>query len=276
MIAEIFTNYEKLLESALHLDDTNSLSYNTVINKLAYNLEIVLDDYEEYGNICWGICTYMESLCGKAPYRMDHLLRLYYRLADRTVLQECQMFDGESILMDTLATRCGDLAYGRRFHYGEWAERCSSHPLPPGGVDSENHSKLIFSQEEVDTDFERVKYTVYFQAKQKNADVIGGTILGRHAALMAGGVCKVDDLGIEKRLANIVDPSDSTRSAFDSIVLLLQIRGMAKSLFKKPGIFPNQLKQKKIRWVAFLKRWLWDENVNIGNDRLVKHHVLVS
>ena len=285
--AEIVANCQKLLESALYLDDIDGVS--AVTDKLVRNLATV-DDYEEYGTICAGICYHMQLLCGKAPQRMDHLLRLYYRVADRTIHRERRVFDemldesSESELMDTLADNCSDFANARNVHYGEWIGHSLLHPLPPGKTNPEDDSKLIFSQEEVDTDFERVKYAIRYQAAKKSEDVVEGAILGRHAALMASGECKsegtwwgfVDDLGIEKQLAKIMKPGDPSWSTSDSIALLLRIRGMAKSLFSKPGVSSDELQQKKARWITLLKNWLWDEKFNVGNDRLVKHHVLVS
>ena len=290
---EVVTNCKKLLESVLYLDDADVVTYNAVINILVYNLEAV-DDFEEYQEVCHSICHNMILLFGKAPQRMDHLLRLYYRLADRTVRWERQLFDQQfdetsyPELLDALAIHCGDFAHSKKCNYGGWVEQCLRYPelhaLPPGGTDPEDGSKLVFSQEEVDTDFQRVKDAVNFQAEQQNAGVIGGAILGRHAALMAGGACEsegvrwgfVDDLGIEKCLAKTREPYSPTWDTSDSIALLLRVRGMAKSLFSKPGVSSDELIQKKTRWIALLKRWLWDENFNVGNDRLVKHHVMVS
>ena len=277
--ADIVAKCTKLLESALYLD-VDGLSYNTAINKLLHNLGKV-DDYEEYENACYGIREAMESLCCKAPQRIDHLLRLYYRLVDREpVRRERRMFDEPSQLMKVL-DECPDFL-NRRLHYGEWVERCPWDT--PGGVDSEDASKLMFSEGEVEHDFERVKVAVHYQAEQQNASVIGAAIFGRHAALLVSGVCEsegvcwdsVDDIGINDDLARIDWGDNRIWSTSESMALLLKVRGMAKSLFSKPGVPSYELLQKKDTWIAFLKRWLWDDTFNVGNDRLVKHHVMVS
>ena len=273
----------KLLELILHESSFDSVSCNAVIHRLVQILRTI--DAQEYGDFTWYFCGATLGLCCKAPNRIDHLLRLYYKLAERAPRpdgvprwQECCCE-----LVNTMGRYGGLSLIGPEYeHWTKWR------PLAPGRQDAADGSKLIFTKEEIEEGerFEEIKYATRYQARKKNADIVAGAVEGRHAALMATGECthrgvmrqcvSAAELAVEEYLAKGERARPMQWSSTFALALLLKIRAMAKSLFEDPMTAEEELENKRKRWIELLKRWLWDDDLNKGNGRLVKHHVMVS
>ena len=57
---------------------------------------------------------------------------------------------------------------------------------------------------------------------------------------------------------------------------MLRLRGVAKSLFSRPGVSEEKLEQTRQEWQELLKRELWDRELNVTDSPVVKQHAMVS
>lgn len=152
---------------------------------------------------------------------------------------------------------------------------------PPGRNDPADGSIVHMTRREVEERFERVRGILNNDIIREKRVLVEQAAYGRFAAMTYAGACQqlaeesgpgfLCDWGIKTDLVNSARLDRWDRMRF--VGTLLRVRGMAKSLFSRPV---EELALSREEWVMWLKRWLWDPELNPWNDQMVKKHVLVS
>ena len=269
---------EKLFSSLI--SDPSASDHSTLVSTLVSRVTGAFHedaDKENYENVCYGACMGMLNVAYRRPEHIDLLLRQYFAVTHQV--------DATGEIPEGL---CYDLLWCLNMNVVEFRNNAfATHDqqyicaMKPGRDDPVDNSIVNMTQQEVEQRFEVVRDVLNKHMTREKEVLVQQAVCGRYAAMTYTGVCQqlpksagkihLCDAGIEETLVEggKLDGWDKVRF----VGTLLRVRAMAKSLFERPV---EELCLSKEDWLKWLKRWLWDPELNPTNDQMVKQHVLVS
>ena len=268
--------YQVILESALSSTDLEGPICAVAILRLASIVNTASVD--EYEQTCYGICMEMIEAAYRAPDRIDDLLCLYFKTADLASKPK-ELPRGD--LMDQLAMNIREFGHSRYRDLEFWAPHTG--PRPPGDLHSADASNVNFSEVDVRDDLQGVLKVMKRQTEAGNKYMTELVMCGRFEALTRAGKRKSTNANASrangKAIGSILAKTQQVWTAWNQVEfvgMMLRLRGVAKSLFSRPGVPEEESQQMMKEWQDLLKRWLWDSNLNVTNNQVVKQHAFVS
>ncbi|MCJ1411919.1 hypothetical protein MMC19_006011 [Ptychographa xylographoides] len=231
-----------------------------------FNRMVTTAEPQERGNVTYGIYMGMMSLANAYPIHIDSFLQIYLKAVELSPSDQ-----GDASLSFQIFMNMGETCNTGYRTNDFWTQPVI---YRPGTLDPLDSSNLNFTEEDIEGNLSNVLRTSQRQAHEGNDYIVRAAMFARFGVFMkeTHPFC-INGYRIEECLRKETVGGRWIKA--ELIATLVRLRGYAKSLSEKFAAEEGTYSRLN-EWQRLLRRWLYDPELNMTNDPMVKYHVLVS